>query len=61
MLDFAQRPNGGSLSRQQGAAALDGLAEFVVPLKIDCHGHDGRLEHPKIHAMYEHDLVRPVE
>jgi len=58
-----------SLSRQQSADAFNGLAtglyqglsEFVVALQIDCPGHDGRLEHAKIHAMYEHDVVRPVE
>jgi hypothetical protein len=69
VLDFAQCPDGGDLSREQGAAAFNGLAtgiyhglaEFVVPLQIDRPGHDGRLEHAKIHSMYEHDVVRPVE
>jgi hypothetical protein len=69
VLDFAQCPNGGGLSRQQGAAAFNGLAtgihqglaEFVIPLQIDCPGYDGRLEHAQIHAMYEHDFIRPIE
>jgi hypothetical protein len=69
VLDFAHRSDGGSLSRQQRAATLyslvtginQGLAEFVVPLQIDCSGYDGGLEHAKIHAMNEDDVVRSVE
>src|SRR6185503_19332242 len=66
VLDFTQRPDGGGLSRQQSAAALNclatgidhGLAEFVVPLHIEGSGHEARLEHAQIYAMYEHDLLR---
>src|SRR5262245_14020116 len=69
VLDVAHRSDGGDLSREQGTAAFNGLAtgidhglaEFVVPLQIDCSGYNGRLEHTEIHAMYEDDVVRPVE
>jgi hypothetical protein len=69
VLDVAQGPNRGDLSRQQGAAALSGhatrlrqgLATFIVSLQIDCPSHEGRVQHAKIHSMYEYDLVWPVE
>jgi hypothetical protein len=59
VLGFAQRPDGGSISWQQGAATLDGwansihygLTEFDVPLQVGCLGH----------SMYKHHVVRPVK
>lgn len=64
-----QGPDGRGLSRQQGAAAFNGLAtglhhgmaEVVVPLQVGCLGHDGIVKHAQIHAVYEHDFIGSVE
>jgi hypothetical protein len=53
----------------QSAAAFNGLVtglyqgltEFIVPLQINGPGHDGRLNHTKTFALYEHKIIWPVE